>query len=298
MLNDGTAAEAWTLTPADHALVMIKNSGNRLGFAVLLLFYRAYGRFPKRAMEIDAEALARGQQIPTASRSPAPASGRSGRMAKARATRSARSGAPQPQSRRAQHRDLMQHPHRCGRRRPDPASFRSNRNPGRDHARDHTFWCGSTARQKHCWSTDRPPRSRRYRPPSYSSRRTAAKPASSARSRSSPAICNSSPPAFIPTPWSLTAGPARRPPPCRSPTSRRSPKSRPRRFVTPPKQSFVPLAGSRRQSQNHHLDRRDHQHPGEQDQPRRYRGLGRPPVPVCQGLRERRLAHLERRSRP
>ena len=59
MPDDGTAAEAWTLTPADHALVMIKNSGNRLGFAVLLLFYRAYGRFPERAMEIDAEALAR-----------------------------------------------------------------------------------------------------------------------------------------------------------------------------------------------------------------------------------------------
>lgn len=59
MPDDGTAAEVWTLTPADHALVMIKNSGNRLGFAVLLLFYRAYGRFPKRAMEIDAEALAR-----------------------------------------------------------------------------------------------------------------------------------------------------------------------------------------------------------------------------------------------
>jgi TnpA family transposase len=59
MPDDGTAAEAWTLTPADHALVMIKNSGNRLGFAVLLLFYRAYGRFPKKPTEIDAEALAR-----------------------------------------------------------------------------------------------------------------------------------------------------------------------------------------------------------------------------------------------
>jgi len=35
MPDDGTAAEAWTLTSADHALVMIKNSGNRLGFAVL-----------------------------------------------------------------------------------------------------------------------------------------------------------------------------------------------------------------------------------------------------------------------
>jgi TnpA family transposase len=59
MPDDGTAAEAWTLTPADHALVMIKNSGNRLGFAVLLLFYRAYGRFPKKPTEIDADALAR-----------------------------------------------------------------------------------------------------------------------------------------------------------------------------------------------------------------------------------------------
>jgi hypothetical protein len=59
MPDDGTAAEAWTLTPTDHALVMIKNSGNRLGFAVLLLFYRAYGRFPEKPTEIDADALAR-----------------------------------------------------------------------------------------------------------------------------------------------------------------------------------------------------------------------------------------------
>ena len=58
MPDDGAAAGAWTLTPADYALVMIKNSGSRLGFAVLLLFHRANGRFPKKLTDIDAEAVA------------------------------------------------------------------------------------------------------------------------------------------------------------------------------------------------------------------------------------------------
>ena len=54
-----TAAEAWVLTFADQTLVMTKNSANRLGFAVLLLFYRANGRFPKKPTEIDDETVAR-----------------------------------------------------------------------------------------------------------------------------------------------------------------------------------------------------------------------------------------------
>jgi hypothetical protein len=32
---------------------MTKNDANRLGFAVLLLFYRANGRFPKKPTDID-----------------------------------------------------------------------------------------------------------------------------------------------------------------------------------------------------------------------------------------------------
>lgn len=59
MPDDGNTAEALTLTPADQALVMTKNSANRLGFAVLLLFYRTRGRFPKEPTEIDGETVAR-----------------------------------------------------------------------------------------------------------------------------------------------------------------------------------------------------------------------------------------------
>ncbi len=58
MLDDATTAEAWVLTLADQMLVMTKNGANRLGFAVLLLFYRANGRFPKKPIEIDEETVA------------------------------------------------------------------------------------------------------------------------------------------------------------------------------------------------------------------------------------------------
>jgi hypothetical protein len=47
------ALERSTLTPPDLALVMTKHHGNRLGFAVLLAFFRNQGRFPRTASEID-----------------------------------------------------------------------------------------------------------------------------------------------------------------------------------------------------------------------------------------------------
>lgn len=49
--------ERWILTPPEHALVMAKHQANRLGFAVLLLFFRDHGRFPRRATEIDPAAV-------------------------------------------------------------------------------------------------------------------------------------------------------------------------------------------------------------------------------------------------
>jgi hypothetical protein len=49
--------ERWTLTPADHALVALKGCANRLGFAVLLLFFREQGRFPADGSEIDRQML-------------------------------------------------------------------------------------------------------------------------------------------------------------------------------------------------------------------------------------------------
>jgi hypothetical protein len=57
MPDDVNAAE--TLMPADHMLAMTKNSANRLGFAVLLLFYRTHGRFPKKPTEVDEATVAR-----------------------------------------------------------------------------------------------------------------------------------------------------------------------------------------------------------------------------------------------
>ena len=41
------------MTPPDLALVMTKHHGNRLGFAVLLAFFRDRGRFPRTVGEID-----------------------------------------------------------------------------------------------------------------------------------------------------------------------------------------------------------------------------------------------------
>ena len=49
--------ERWTLTQANQLLVMAKSRANRLGFAVLLLFYRAYRRFPNASTEIEPDAV-------------------------------------------------------------------------------------------------------------------------------------------------------------------------------------------------------------------------------------------------
>ena len=52
-------ADRWTLTPADQVLVMAKSRANRLGFALLLLFYRVQGRFPNTPEEIEPGAVDR-----------------------------------------------------------------------------------------------------------------------------------------------------------------------------------------------------------------------------------------------
>jgi TnpA family transposase len=59
MADDGDTADAWMLTLADRTLVMTKSGVNRLRFAVLLLFCRAHGRFPRTPEEIDDVAVAR-----------------------------------------------------------------------------------------------------------------------------------------------------------------------------------------------------------------------------------------------
>jgi TnpA family transposase len=49
--------ERWILPPSDHALVMAKHQASRLGFAVLLIFFRDHGRFPRIAAEIEPAAV-------------------------------------------------------------------------------------------------------------------------------------------------------------------------------------------------------------------------------------------------
>jgi len=44
---------SWTLTQTDYDLILSKSRANRLGFAVLLAFFRRYGRFPRSESEID-----------------------------------------------------------------------------------------------------------------------------------------------------------------------------------------------------------------------------------------------------
>ena len=56
---DGTdIPDCWALTPADLVPVMAKNEANRVDFALLLLFYRAHGRFPNEPEEIEPGAVA------------------------------------------------------------------------------------------------------------------------------------------------------------------------------------------------------------------------------------------------
>ncbi len=48
---------AWSLTLADRPLVEAKNWASQLRFAVMLLFFRARGRFPRAAAEVDEGAV-------------------------------------------------------------------------------------------------------------------------------------------------------------------------------------------------------------------------------------------------
>ena len=45
--------ERWVLTTAEYELVKTKNLSNRLDFAVLLVFFREWGRFPHDESDID-----------------------------------------------------------------------------------------------------------------------------------------------------------------------------------------------------------------------------------------------------
>ena len=45
--------DRWLLTQSDYTLVMAKHQASRLAFAVLLVFFRTRGRFPRNTSEID-----------------------------------------------------------------------------------------------------------------------------------------------------------------------------------------------------------------------------------------------------
>ncbi len=53
-----TFDDAWDLTPADRLVIEAKRWGGRLRFAIMLLFYRARGRFPRAAAEVNNGAVA------------------------------------------------------------------------------------------------------------------------------------------------------------------------------------------------------------------------------------------------
>jgi Domain of unknown function (DUF4158) len=54
----GLDGGVWHLTSADRALIAAKSRVNRLRFAVMLLFFRDHGRFPRAAEKFGAAAIA------------------------------------------------------------------------------------------------------------------------------------------------------------------------------------------------------------------------------------------------
>jgi hypothetical protein len=69
MADGGVSPEdQWALALAERELVMTKNRANRLGFAILLTFFRERGRFPRDEAEIEAQgvlALSKQLGVPT-----------------------------------------------------------------------------------------------------------------------------------------------------------------------------------------------------------------------------------------
>lgn len=88
MADGGITEDQWALAPAERELVMMKNRANRLGFAILLTFFREHGRFPRDKAEVEAQGIAAlSKQLDV----PAPIDGEaflSGRTAERRALKS------------------------------------------------------------------------------------------------------------------------------------------------------------------------------------------------------------------
>ena len=56
--DDARMPDGWVLNHADRAIIAAKHHASRLSFAVLLLFFRGRGRFPRHSLEIGVEAIA------------------------------------------------------------------------------------------------------------------------------------------------------------------------------------------------------------------------------------------------
>ncbi len=57
MADGGNAEDQWALAPAERELVMTKSRANRLGFAILLTFFRERGRFPRDEAEVETQGV-------------------------------------------------------------------------------------------------------------------------------------------------------------------------------------------------------------------------------------------------
>lgn len=58
MADGGSTEDQWVLAPAERELVMTKSRTNRLGFAILLTFFRERGRFPRDEAEVETQGIA------------------------------------------------------------------------------------------------------------------------------------------------------------------------------------------------------------------------------------------------
>lgn len=57
MTDGGAIEDAWALAPVERELVMLKTRANRLGFAVLLTFFREQGRFPRDEEMVEPQGI-------------------------------------------------------------------------------------------------------------------------------------------------------------------------------------------------------------------------------------------------
>jgi hypothetical protein len=53
VVGETAPTDPWKVTAADRAFIATESRENHLDFAMLLLFHRIHGRFPRSAIEVD-----------------------------------------------------------------------------------------------------------------------------------------------------------------------------------------------------------------------------------------------------